>query len=81
MSLREMVFDSQARVAVIAWLALNFVFAAAAPLLGVAGAIAWEAHLGGFLFGLLTFDLVDRIKPPPGMSDAAAALDQSATER
>lgn len=27
--------------------------------------IAWEAHIGGFLFGLLCFGLFDRPPPPP----------------
>ena len=65
MSLTEMLRDRRARVAVAAWIVLNFVFAAAGPLFGWASAIAWEAHLGGFLFGLLTFSAIDRIKPPP----------------
>lgn len=54
------------------WLALN-----ALALLGFGGVsneggIAWEAHVGGFLFGLLGFDLFDTVarplSPKPGIS-------------
>ncbi len=42
------------------WLVVNFVFALIAGPLGITDAtIAWEAHVGGFLTGLLLFDLFD----------------------
>ncbi len=66
MSLAEMLRDRQARNAVLAWIAINFLLAATGPLFGWATAIAWEAHLGGFLFGLLAFgffDCTDRATP------------------
>jgi membrane associated rhomboid family serine protease len=65
MSLMEMARDRQARVAVIAWLVLNLVFAVLGPLFGWASSIAWEAHLGGFLLGLLAFPLFDRMRKRP----------------
>lgn len=34
------------------------------------GNIAWEAHIGGFLFGLLFFGLFDRPRPQPPAPDA-----------
>lgn len=48
------------------WIGLNFLFGATA-LSGVFGAaqIAWEAHLGGFLFGLLVFGLFDPLQISP----------------
>ena len=40
------------------WVILNFVFAAG---FSDYGAIAWEAHLGGFIAGFLAFGLFDRV--------------------
>jgi membrane associated rhomboid family serine protease len=45
--------------AVASWLVLNLVMAFVLPLAGLTGGIAWEAHLGGFLFGLLLFRYFD----------------------
>lgn len=43
------------------WFATNLLFGLAAEPLGVTqSAIAWEAHLGGFLIGLLLFPWLDR---------------------
>lgn len=43
------------------WFATNLLFGLAAAPLGVTeSAIAWEAHLGGFLVGLLLFPWLDR---------------------
>lgn len=55
MSYREMAADPRLRMAVGIWMVTNIVFALAAPWMGIEGGIAWEAHLGGFLFGLLCF--------------------------
>ncbi len=42
------------------WMALNFLFGTGfAPIAGEDVKIAWEAHVGGFLFGLLAFSLFD----------------------
>jgi membrane associated rhomboid family serine protease len=44
----------------IAWIVLNFVFGAfGGDLLGIDAQIAWEAHLGGFLAGLLLMGRFD----------------------
>ncbi len=43
------------------WIAINVVFGfTAGPIVAAEGSIAWEAHIGGFLFGLLTFGFFDR---------------------
>lgn len=63
MSLGELVRDRRAQLAIGFWVGLNFVTALLAPLLTSAGGIAWEAHLGGFMFGLLAFGAFDA--PPP----------------
>lgn len=60
MSLGELFRDRRAQLAIGFWIALNFVTALIAPWFTSAGGVAWEAHLGGFLFGLLAFGLFDR---------------------
>lgn len=47
------------------WIGLNFAMAAAAELITSGAGIAWEAHIGGFLFGLLLFPFVDPPRPNP----------------
>ncbi|MCB1450958.1 MAG: rhomboid family intramembrane serine protease [Nitratireductor sp.] len=45
----------------IVWFGLNYLFGSGmVPLAGADMAIAWQAHVGGFLAGLLLFPLVDR---------------------
>ncbi|MEJ8574535.1 rhomboid family intramembrane serine protease [Microbaculum marinum] len=41
------------------WFAVNYVFGATDIVPGVSAAIAWQAHVGGFLVGLLLFPLFD----------------------
>ncbi len=65
MSLRELAGDRRAQLAIGFWIAINFATALLAPLITSAGGIAWEAHLGGFFFGLLAFRLFDRPEPTP----------------
>ncbi|WP_417680551.1 rhomboid family intramembrane serine protease [Roseibium sp.] len=44
------------------WFGMNFVFGQInMPMAGGAGSIAWEAHIGGFLAGLLLFPLIDPV--------------------
>ena len=61
-SLVEVMRNPQAVVFVAVWMAVNVFFGVNSDLMpGVdAGGIAWEAHLGGFLAGLLLFGLFDR---------------------
>lgn len=48
-----------------AWLFGNLVIAIGLPLFGdMSAAIAWDAHIGGFLFGFLLFGLFDPVKQP-----------------
>jgi membrane associated rhomboid family serine protease len=48
------------------WLGLNFLFGPTGLTpTGEAVSIAWEAHLGGFLAGLLLFGLFDPMRPSP----------------
>ena len=51
----------------LAWLVLNFFFGVFGPeIFGLDGRIAWEAHLGGFVFGFLTVNIFDGrgVAPP-----------------
>ncbi len=59
-SLAQLPRNRQAMLFLIAWLAANLLLGAFPQAAGVSGAIAWEAHLGGFLFGLLFFRFFDR---------------------
>lgn len=57
--------DRRVVVFLAAWFVVNLVFglgAVAVP--GVEQAIAWQAHIGGFVAGLLLFPLFDPIAPP-----------------
>ncbi len=56
---------------IVVWVGLNFLFGAGVGnFAGEGGSIAWEAHLGGFVVGLLTFGLFDR----PFRRPASSAL-------
>ncbi len=47
------------------WFLLNLLFGATSALTGYAeGTIAWQAHVGGFLAGLLLFPLFDPVRRP-----------------
>lgn len=60
LSLKGMWREPEPRRAILAWLGLNFVLAVVLPAAGLSSPIAWEAHLGGFLVGLLMFAYFDR---------------------
>jgi membrane associated rhomboid family serine protease len=60
MSLREVLSDGRAQMAIGSWVALNIALAFIGHWFTSAGGIAWEAHLGGFAFGLLAFGAFDR---------------------
>ena len=60
MSLRAAATDRRVLLAIAGWTVLNTVFAWGAAGLVDGASIAWEAHLGGFYMGFLTFGLVDR---------------------
>lgn len=48
------------------WTTINIIFGLGfLSLDGTETGIAWEAHIGGFMLGLLGFGLFDRPKPPP----------------
>lgn len=61
-------------VGVCAWFAMNLLFGlGGVAMMGVDAAIAWEAHMGGFVAGFLLFPLLDPIRArwtPPHPEDA-----------
>jgi len=60
MSLRATLTDRRVMLAVAGWTLINLLMAWGASGLLDGADIAWEAHLGGFYMGLLTFGFFDR---------------------
>jgi membrane associated rhomboid family serine protease len=56
------------------WFGVNIIFGVGSIAIGVGEgrSVAWQAHIGGFLAGLLLFSLFDPV--PHGENDAAGAL-------
>lgn len=60
LSVREALSQRNVLVFVLVWFAGNLLIAVGIPLFGGEGsAIAWDAHIGGFLLGFLGFSLFD----------------------
>lgn len=54
--------DRRILVFLIAWFAINALFAfTAAPIIGTGQVVAWQAHIGGFLAGLVAFAAFDPV--------------------
>ena len=64
MSLGETLTDRRMIAFLVFWVALNAYFGLSSVKIGgEQGGIAWEAHIGGFLCGLLLFGAFDRGRP------------------
>jgi membrane associated rhomboid family serine protease len=62
-SLLRVLTRSRALGFILVWFAINLLFGFADGLVpGASGPIAWEAHIGGFLAGLLLFPLFDPVR-------------------
>ena len=60
LSLRSVFTNSRAVSFLVLWFGVNFLFGVMSPTLGLSqGPVAWEAHVGGFVGGLLLFSLMD----------------------
>ncbi len=72
LSLGAMLRDRRAATFLVAWFVTNLLFGIGAISAGLTGgAVAWQAHIGGFLFGLLMLPLLDRpTLPAPPTADA-----------
>jgi membrane associated rhomboid family serine protease len=53
--------NRQALFFVALWFAINLLLGAFPQAIGAADPVAWEAHMGGFLFGLLSFGAFERM--------------------
>jgi len=63
--LGRLMADRQVVVFLGLWIVSNLLFGlGVVTLAGESSPIAWEAHLGGFAFGLLAFSLFDPVRPP-----------------
>jgi membrane associated rhomboid family serine protease len=64
MSLGQTLSDKRILGFLVFWVAVNAYFGlSAVRIAGEEGGIAWEAHIGGFLCGLLIFGAFDRHRP------------------
>ena len=57
-SLKEVFTTPTVVVLVVVWFGINLFFSIGAAVGG--GNVAWQAHIGGFLAGMIAFDLLDR---------------------
>ncbi len=65
-SFPQMWHDTRARVFTLFWLGINFAVPLYGFVVGTEGPmIAWQAHIGGFMVGLVLPDLIERIKLQP----------------
>lgn len=58
-SLSQLGENKQAVLFLVVWFGANFLLGAFPEAAGSTEAVAWEAHIGGFLFGLFTFGAFD----------------------
>lgn len=64
--LSAVVQDSRALAFLVVWFAINFLFGVFGEASGLAsGAVAWDAHIGGFVTGLFLFSLFDPVGTRP----------------
>lgn len=77
-SLREVLSDSRSLTFLVAWFATNLLFGLGSISFGIGGgAIAWQAHIGGFAAGLLLFPAFDPV-PRGDPAGSAAPPDPAA---
>jgi membrane associated rhomboid family serine protease len=65
MTLPEALSDRRVQATTAVWLLLNLLALFGIGTMGAQGGIAWEAHVGGYLAGLLGFGLFDAPRPAP----------------
>jgi membrane associated rhomboid family serine protease len=72
-SLRGVFVERRALIFLAIWFATNFIFGAGAQTFGLSDMpVAWVAHVGGFVTGLVLFPLFDRPSRPPPMTTEPA---------
>jgi membrane associated rhomboid family serine protease len=79
-SLGQVFRERRSLIFILIWFGTNFIFGAGAQMLGFSDMpVAWVAHLGGFVAGLLLFPLFDQpFRAPPTTGELA--FDPSRTE-
>ncbi len=72
-SLRGVFVERRALIFLAIWFGTNFIFGAGAQTFGLSDMpVAWVAHVGGFVAGLVLFPLFDRpFRPPPMTAEPA----------
>lgn len=63
-SLIDNLKNPQALFFAVTWFVINLVFGAGASLLGEGAQVAWQAHIGGFIAGLILFSMLDPVRKP-----------------
>ncbi len=73
MSLSGVFVERRALIFLAIWFGTNFIFGAGAQTFGLSDMpVAWVAHVGGFVAGLLLFPAFDRpFRPPPMTGEPA----------
>ncbi len=75
--LTEAFRDVRVLAFVAVWFAVNFVFGTTQIVPGEEAPVAWQAHIGGFLVGLLLFRIFDPAPPRPASGAPAGQEDQN----
>jgi membrane associated rhomboid family serine protease len=76
LSLPAVFTDSRAVTFLIFWFVTNFIFGIVSGPGNIGGgAVAWQAHIGGFLFGLLAFTFFDPPYTAPHKENVLPASD------
>lgn len=66
--------DERVLIFLAIWFGLNFIFGlGVVSLAGDEQSVAWQAHVGGFVAGLVLFGLFDPVRAPPDSQPPAAA--------
>lgn len=74
--LRQMARDRRAVTFLLVWFLTNLLFGVGSISAELTeGAVAWQAHIGGFLFGLLAFPWFDPPMPPEVAKEAPTSPD------
>lgn len=72
--LSTMLRDPRILAFLVVWFGINLLFGTGAVMMpGTEGSVAWQAHVGGFLAGLLGFSLFDPVRPsvPPAGAESS----------
>jgi len=75
--LRNVLADARVVLFLVVWFGINILFGLGSlPITGSEQTVAWQAHIGGFLAGLLLFSWFDPTPQLPQFDDSAAAPHQ-----